>query len=236
MQVRKSAQSGIGRVKIQVRPGHDLETLQLVRKEFPHLALVLDAGMSFTEENAEELKAIDALGAVCLVDPLDPDYLPRVGPQDFWARMVRLQRDMSTPLCLDACWDDPAELQQVLDESPSLRCVTMRVAKFGGIQPTLEFYWWARERGLSLWMGGMFETGVAKRVDAAFATLPGMNIPSDLEDVTAYFVADTATPPFVLQQGVARVNPPGHEFGLGCGLDDRMLESAYINRITMRSR
>ena len=236
MQVRKAVESGVSRVKLQVRPGHDLETLQLVHKEFPHLTLVLDAGLSFTEENAEELKAIDALGAACLVDPLDPEYLPKVGPQDFWARMVRLQRDMRTPLCLDACWDDPTSLQQVLSDNTSLRCVALRVAKLGGIQPTLEFYWWARERGISLWIAGSHEAGVAKRVDAVLSTLAGMNIPSDVESVSAYFARDVAQPPFELRQGVLRVNPGGYEHGLGCSLDERVLSQIYVDRITVEKR
>ncbi len=236
VQVRKAREAGYGRVRLQVSPGRDLETLQLIRKEFPDLALVLDAGLSFTEENASELKALDALGAACLVDPLDPSYLPKVGPQDFWARMVRLQRDMRTPLCLDACWTDAEELQQVIDANPSLRYITMRVAKLGGVQPTLEFYWWARERGITLWMGGSFEMGVAKRIDAAFSTLPGMNVAGDVEDVTRYLVADIAEPAFELQRGMLRVNPEGHEFGLGCDLDEQALGRAYVNHITLESR
>ena len=121
--------------------------------------------------------------------------------------MVRLQRDMRTPLCLDACWDDSTSLQQVLSDNTSLRCVAMRVAKLGGIQPTLEFYWWARERGISLWIAGSYEAGVAKRVDAVLSTLAGMNIPSDVESVSAYLARDVAQPPFELRQGVLRVNP-----------------------------
>ena len=72
------------------------------------------------------------------------------------------------------------------DGFDNLKCYALKVAKFGGIQPTLDFYKWAREQGKVTWMGGMFDTGVSKRMHAAFATLPGMDLPADVSDFTEY--------------------------------------------------
>ena len=49
--------------------------------------------------------------------------------------------------------------------------------------------------------GGMFDTGVSKRMHAAFATLPGMDLPADVSDFTEYFEHDTALPPLQLTGG-----------------------------------
>lgn len=226
--VRHLVEKGYTRVKMKVKPGRGLDAARKVREEFPNLVLVFDANQSFTEEDAQELKQLDALNPACIEEPLDPKYFPKVGPQDFWARLVRLQRDLKTPVCLDESWTTVEELKRTIEDNPSLRCVAMKLGKFGGVQPALEFYWWARERGIMLWMGGMYDTGVSKRLHAAFSTLPGMNVPGDISDTANYFATDVSNPPFELVDGMLQVNPEGHEYGLGCELDDVAVDGLQV--------
>ena len=230
--VREAVDAGYVRVKMKARPG-ELAAVRAVREGFPNLTLVVDANQSFTEDDIDELKELDALGAACIEDPLDPTFRPKVGPQDFWTRLVRLQRDLSTPICLDKSWTTAEELKQALYANPSLRCVALRLDKLGGVQPALEFYWWARERGIALWMSGTYDMGVSRRLQAAFATLPGMNIPSDLSDVSRSFAVEITTPAFALEHGMLRVNPDGYEYGLGCEVDEIALDAIAVERITI---
>ena len=208
-QVRALVEAGFKCVRLKVSPGVRIATAKAVREAFPNLKLVLEAGQNFTENDLDALKELDALGAACIEDPLNPAFRPKVGPQDFWTRLVRLQRDLRTPICLDESWTSPEELMRVLRVNPALRCVTLKLGKFGGVQPALEFYWWARERGISMLMGDMLGMGVSARLNAAFGTLPGMNIPGSIDDTSRYFAKDITEPPLRLQDGVLCVNPQG---------------------------
>ena len=79
-------------------------------------------------------------------------------------------------------------------EHPELTCYAVKIGKFGGVQPTLDFYREARKRGIELWMAGMSETGVSKRLHAAFETLLGVNIPGDISETSRYFEQDITDP------------------------------------------
>lgn len=228
--VRQVADAGYSRVKLKVEPGFDKAVFERIRRDFPDLMVMVDAAQSFSEEEAGKLSFFDSLRTACIEEPLDPSYRPKVGPKDLMARLARLQRDLSTPICLDESWASADGLKAALSENPTLRCVVMKIAKFGGVQPALEFYWWARERGISVWMGDMFDTGVSKRLHAAFAMLPGMNIPGDINDTSNYLEIDITEPPFRLEQGMLRVNPTGFEYGLGCELDEDALSRVEVER------
>ena len=152
-----------------------------------------------------------------------------MGPQNLFERLSRLQRELSTPLALDESWTTGAELRQILEANPDLRCVVMKLGKFGGLQPALDFYKWARGRGIVLWVGGMYDTGVSKRLHAAFSTLPGINLPGDINDSGRYFTTDICDPPFVLGGGQLEINPMGHEAGLGCDLDEEAIAKVSVS-------
>ena len=79
-------------------------------------------------------------------------------------------------------------------------------------------------------MAGMYETGVSKRLHAAFETLLGVNIPGDISETSRYFEQDITDPPFTVQQGVVVLNQKGHEAGLGCELDYQALDTVLMER------
>ena len=82
-------------------------------------------------------------------------------------------------------------------------------------------------------MGGMFDTGVSKRMHAAFCTLPGMALPGDVSGYVTYFEHDTALPPLELENGELRLNTVDHPAGLGCVLDKEYLRSIAVDEVTM---
>ena len=226
--VQAAVDVGYARVKLKIKPGHDVKRVRAVREKFPDLTIMLDANQSYGEADLDALRQLDEFGIACIEEPLDPKNLPAVGPQDLFARLARLQIELSMPICLDESWTDANRLRTILQEHPQLRCVVMKLGKFGGVQPALDFYEWARDRGISVWMGGMYDTGVSKRLHAAFSTLPGVNLPGDISDTARYFARDICVPPFALENGILRVNPEGHASGLGCGLDTDIVDALTV--------
>ncbi len=223
---------GYTRVKMKVQPEGCFECVSAVRAAYPDLTLMLDANQSFDESNLDVLCKLDTLGLACIEEPYNPAYVPRSGEKNLFVRLSLLQDELKTPVCLDESVVTATDMQQAM-EFDNLRCYALKIAKFGGIQPTLDFYEWLRSCGKQAWMGGMFDTGVSKRMHAAFATLPGMTIQPDVSSYSSYFDHDTAIPPLQLSNGELRVNEPSHPAGLGCILDKEYLRSIAIDEVTI---
>ena len=223
---------GYTRVKLKVQPEGCFECVSAVREAYPDLTIMLDANQSFDESNLNVLCKLDALGLACIEEPYNPAYVPLSGEKSLFVRLSLLQDELKTPVCLDESVVTASDMQLAM-EFDNLKCYALKIAKFGGIQPTLDFYEWLRSCGKHAWMGGMFDTGVSKRMHAAFATLPGMEIQPDVSDLGAYFNHDTAIPPLELSNGELQVNQPTHPAGLGCILDKEYLRSIAIEEVTV---
>ena len=220
---------GYTRLKLKIAPGCDVERVRAVREAFPQVTVVLDANQSYTEADEVTLRTLDSLGCACIEEPLNPAYVPSVGPKDLFSRLSRLQRSLSTPIALDESWVTMEDALEALSH-PDLRCLVMKVAKCGGIMAALELYWRARSCGATVWMGGMYDTGISKRLHGAFSLLPGVALPGDINDTSYYFDTDVSQPPFTLDHGMLTVNPPGYPNGLGCDLNEEALAKVIVEK------
>lgn len=231
-QVDAAVAAGYTRVKMKVQPDTVLACVAKVREAHPDLVIMLDANQSFDETNLDVLVKLDEYNIACIEEPYNPAYVPKNGDTNLFARLSELQDNIKTPVCLDESVVTASDMEQAMDFE-NLRCYALKVAKFGGIQPTLDFYTWAREQDKLTWMGGMFDTGVSKRMHAAFATLPGMDLPADVSDYSEYFNHDTALPPLELDNGELVLNTVDHPAGLGCVLDKEYLQSVLVDEVTI---
>ena len=232
--VRRCVEAGYERVKLKVAPGEPVKAVRAVRDAFPQLMITLDANQSFIEEDRAQLRLLDECGAAWIEEPLDPLRAPMNGPRDILARLARLQRGMSTPICLDESIVKPGDAARAL-RYPDLRCYALKIAKWGGVQPALEFAAAAMERGCTVWMGGMYDTGISKRLHAAFETLPGIDAPGDIGATSRYFPVDICDPVYEAPGGLITLNPAGHRHGIGCELDRDALEKVLVRSVTIKS-
>ena len=229
---RRCAEAGYKRVKLKVKPGGALACAQAVRAALPDMMITLDANQSFSEREAEELRGLDNLNVAWIEEPLDPRRLPAVGPTDLFSRLSRLQRALRTPICLDESIVRPDDLSRALAH-PELRCYALKLGKCGGVQPALDFVRLAQARGIDVWMGGMYDTGVSKRLHAAFETLHAVRAPGDIGDTARYFSCDITDPPHTAERGMVTLNREGHAAGLGCDLNRSALENVLVERIVI---
>ncbi len=229
-EVDRAVAAGYDRVKIKITPDSCLEKVRAVREKHPDLMIFLDANQSFTEETMDILYKLDALNITCLEEPLDPNYTPTSGSKDLLERLSLLQDSIKTPICLDESVVSACDMHHAM-EIDNLSVYAIKIAKFGGIQPALDFCNWAAEHGKQIWMAGMFDTGVSKRTYAAFETLPYVNLPGDISDAGHYFKEDVALPPVALKNGALTLNAPGHDAGIGCVLDKEYLKKITIEEI-----
>lgn len=230
---KQATENGYLRIKLKIRPGSDVERVAAVREALPDTILMLDANQSYTDEQLPVLRQLDEYRCAGIEEPLDPHHVPKVGPKDLFARLARLQKSLGTPVFLDESVVTPADAERALTY-PDLRGFVMKIGKWGGIMPASDFYWKAREHGATIWMGGMFDTGISKRLHAAFSLLPGVTIPGDINDTARYFPHDVTTPPLVLESGCLQVNPPRAPYGVGCAIDHAEMESVLLESRTYR--
>lgn len=226
---QRCVDAGYTRVKLKVTPGTAYFSAQAVRKAFPDLVISLDANQSFTEHDIEELRNLDELDIAWIEEPLDSRRPVASGPHDLFARLAQLQRRIKTPVCLDESIVSARDLARVL-KHPELKCFALKIGKFGGIEPALQFVHMAQARGMRVWMGGMYDTGVSRRMHAAFETLSGVSDAGDIGATSRYFDTDVTNPPYTVERGQVTLTRRGHEFGLGCELDRAALSHVLIDQ------
>ena len=226
---QRCVEAGYTRVKLKVTPGTAYFSAQAVRKAFPDLVISLDANQSFTERDIEELRNLDELNIAWIEEPLDPRRSPASGPHDLFDRLAQLQRRIKTPVCLDESLTCARDIARALKHS-ELKCYALKIGKFGGVQPAVQFVRMAQARGMRVWMGGMYDTGISRRMHAAFETLPGVTDAGDIGATSRYFDVDVTNPPYTVERGQVTLTRRGHEFGLGCELDRAALSHVLIGQ------
>ncbi len=223
---RMYVEAGYGRLKLKIRPDDDVDRVRAIRMTFPDILLMLDANQSYTPDEMEALIALAPYDILCIEEPFD---LSRVeGADARFALLSHLQEQLPIPLCLDESMRSAADAHRALSY-PDLRFFALKIGRMGGIQPALDFLYAATARGARVWMGGMYETSISKRLHAMFGQIDGMDIPGDITATTRYFADDIAIPPYKVDGGMAILAPAP---GLGVTLDAKVMASVTVDRHT----
>ncbi len=180
-QAVEAAEAGVGRIKLKIRPGHDLEPVQAVREAVGEdVELHADANASYTPDDLGLLQLLDEQGLGLIEQPYAPDRL---------LDSASLQRELVTPISLDESIDSPARAVDAL-ELGACRSVSCKAPRLGGIDRAIAVHDVCVDRGAGAWAGGMFESGVGRHAVLALAALPGMTEIGDVGPTTAYLAAD----------------------------------------------
>ena len=89
--------------------------------------------------------------------------------------------------------------------------VTLKPARFGYLD-CVEVLNRVADHGAGAWIGGMFDTGVARWANVRLASHPAVTLPSDIGSSARYWANDL-TEPVVADAGLVRV-PGIHHAGL----------------------
>lgn len=231
-EVRACVKQGYQRIKLKVAPGKGLAAVRAVRRAFPRLLITLDANQSFSLHHMAELRAYDELDIGWIEEPLDLSSAGVDRREDAFGRLASFQHTLAMPICVDESFVNAQEADRLFDY-PELRCAMVKIGKFGGIQPSLEFVHKALSQGREVCMSGMYDTGVSRFAHAAFQTLPGVVIPGDLGATSRYFDHDLTVPAYEAPQGIITLNGAGHEYGIGCALALPALTEVRMGRFVI---
>lgn len=202
--IRKRLAQGYGRIKLKIKRGWDIELAQGVRAALPDITLMLDANSDYTLADAEHLKQLDQFDLLMIEQPLSHDDIYEHG---------QLQPQLNTPICLDESIHSVSDLQ-VATQIGALKILNLKPARVGGFTHSLTMLRHCVAHAIPLWVGGMLETGIGRAANVAFASLPGVTLPSDISATDRYFDPDITEPAFVLAEGSQLRVPNGTGIGV----------------------
>lgn len=216
--VEQALEAGYRRVKLKIKPGHDLAMLEMVRHRFPEAPLQADANAAYTPEDEPLLLRLDELELMMLEQPYgDEDLVDH----------ARLQSRLKTPVCLDESLDSVDMVRAAL-EMGACRVVNLKPGRVGGLGPSLQIHDLCRRHAIPLWCGGMLETGIGRLHNLSLASLEGFTMPGDLSASDRYFERDVIDPPVVLNPD-GTVDVPG-ENGICSRIDRKRLDEVTLVR------
>ena len=212
--IEKRLAQGYGRIKLKIMPKWDLDLIQAVRERYPEITLMVDANSAYSREDFDHLCELDRHNLLMIEQPL--------GHEDILEHSL-LQRQMTTPLCLDESVKSAHDLELAL-EIGACSILNLKPARVGGFTESLRIHEICVKRGMPLWIGGMLETGVGRAANLAFASLPGVTLPSDISATDRYFDEDITEPAFYLGPDSTIAVP--EEIGIGVEVKRERLEGA----------
>lgn len=177
------------RIKIKIKKDKDIEILQMVRRAFPSINLMVDANSDYTLEDIPVLKKIDAFNLMMIEQPLSHD--------DIYFHAL-LQKQIHTPICLDESIKSLNDAKTAV-EMGSCRIINIKQGRVGGMTTSDKIQAHCMKNNIKAWSGGMLETGIGRAFNIHLQTLPGFVLPGDTSETARYFNEDIVDKPVVLQ-------------------------------------
>jgi O-succinylbenzoate synthase len=219
-EVDRQVAAGYPRVKLKIAPGWDVEPVRAVRAEHPDLDLHVDANGIYSEEQSGQLRALDEFGLTMIEQPF--------APRDLLAH-ARLQKELSTPICLDESIETLDDLETALSVE-ALKVLNIKVSRMGGLTAARAAHDRAQQAGIPVWCGGMHEFGIGRAANVAISSLPGFTLPSDVSASEKYYARDVITPPVVAEHGVVQVPKAT---GLGHAIDTDLIAANTVATLSL---
>ena len=216
--VEVELESGYQRIKIKIKPGHDLVPVEFLRKKLPAIKLMVDANAAYSAGDAAVLRKLDQFYLMMVEQPL--------GWDDLYGH-VGLQRELETPICLDECIHTEEQARAAI-ELGACRIINIKLGRVGGYTVARSIHDLCERNGVPVWCGGMLESGIGRAHNIALSTMSNFTLPGDVSASARYWTEDIIEPEVTVSaQGTIRV-PEAPGIGFTPRLD-------LIEKLTVRS-
>ncbi len=209
-------QQGYKRIKLKVKPGHDIALLRAVRHDFPDAHLTVDANCCYTLADSALIGQMDDFAL---------DYIEQPLAWDDIHDHATLQQRIRTPLCLDECIRTVDHARKAL-QTDAARVINIKVGRVGGHSAARQIHDLSQSFQVPVWCGGMLESGIGRAHNIHLSTLPGFTKPGDTSSASRYFTRDIIEQKLETEAGRMPV-PPGP--GIGVTLDLDYLKTATLS-------
>ena len=215
--------AGYQRIKIKIKPHRDVELVEAVRARFPDVPLMVDANSAYRIEDAPTLRELDRFRLMMIEQPL--------GNEDL-ADHARLQKQISTPVCLDESIRSAADARFAI-ELGACRVINIKLGRVGGHAEARRIQRICREHNVPVWSGGMLEAGIGRAHNIAMSMLPGFTLPGDVSASARYWTEDIIDPPVeVTNRGT--IVPPAAP-GIGYRVNRERIERLAVRTNTIEA-
>lgn len=222
--IRIEIEAGYKRIKIKISPTWDYDVIKAVRKEFGDILLMGDANSAYTLADIAKLKNLDEFGLMMLEQPLGYDDI---------VDHAKLQREIRTPICLDEPIKSPDDARKAL-ELGSGKIINLKNGRVGGHTQSKLIEQTCREAGISVWCGGMLESGIGRAHNIAISTLAGYTMPGDVSASKRYWHEDIIEPEVeVSSEGTIKA-PDGP--GIGFDVSQYRIKKVTVRKCVINAR
>ena len=209
---------GYQRIRLKIDPSWDHQPLSAVRTTFPSAVLQVDANGSYRMQDADRLRELERYDLLMIEQPLP------TGDIEGHAALAQV---LNIPLCLDEPIVSAQTAAEVLRKGAA-SVLNIKVARLGGLGPTIDTLNVCRTAGAGAWCGGMLDTGIGRAVNIALAALDGFTSPGDIAATDRYFDRDIITTRFTVADGFITVPQAG---GIGVEIDHDALSAFTTDRV-----
>jgi len=194
--IEREVAAGYQRIKVKVKPGWDLNALEAIRTRFPRIMLMADANSAYSLDDIAHLKEFDRFYLMMIEQPLGWDDL---------VDHAKLQREISTPICLDESIHSVDDARKALQIGAG-KIINIKLGRVGGFTAAKQVHDLCRARNVPVWCGGMLESGIGRAHNIAMSSLPGFTLPGDVSASKRYWAEDIIEPEVTVSaQGTIRV-------------------------------
>ncbi len=178
--VRAHVEQGYKRIKLKIKPGHDVGLVEAVRRVFPTQSLSVDANSVYTLADTMKLARLDQYAIDYIEQPLAWNDI-----QDH----ATLQKRLVTPICLDESIRSARLCRQAL-QIDAARVINIKVGRVGGHLESVRIHDLSAAFDVPVWCGGMLESGIGRAHNIHISTLPNFSKPGDTSSASRYFARD----------------------------------------------
>jgi O-succinylbenzoate synthase len=196
--------AGYRRIKIKVKPGWDVNAVEMVRGRFGSIPLMVDANAAYTLNDADHLASLDAFDLMMIEQPLEYDDVADHG---------KLQRRLRTPICLDESIHTVRDAEAAIDAG-ACRIINIKPGRVGGHAESIRLHDLCAARGIPVWHGGMLESGVGRAHNIHLSTLRNFTLPGDIAASRRYYAPDLIEPPIDVRPDGTIPVPEGPGIGV----------------------
>ena len=191
---------GYSRLKLKIGPGlHTTDTVRALRATVADDVFLLgDANGSYLADDVAHLASLGELGLDIIEQP-------------FAAHETTAHQALVATGAIRVALDEGVRsATDALDALVNHECtdITLKPARFGYVE-CVEVLNRVAEHGAGAWIGGMFDTGVARWANVRLAAHPAVTLASDIGSSSRYWVNDL-TDPVVADAGLVLVPGPRH--------------------------
>jgi len=182
--VKKELDAGYQRIKLKIKPGKDIATIQHIRNLYPRIKLSVDANSAYRVEDLPLLQQLDAYYLMMIEQPL--------GWDDLFGH-VAIQKNLQTPICLDECIHTYEQAEAAISVG-ACKIINIKLGRVGGHLQAKRIHDLCKRHSIPVWCGGMLESGVGRAHNIAMSTQENFSLPGDVSASARYWHEDIIKP------------------------------------------